>query len=76
MSRIGNNVQSIGLSQAHYGVSLGDNSIRVFRSDNNKTVISHCNASFENDSLGCDLSSSSNLLIVPNKDNLQFVDFS
>ena len=56
---------------------LGDNSVRVIRTDNNKCVVSHSNASFRTNSQRCnDLGSSSNLLVVPNGDRLQFVDFS
>ena len=75
VARIGDSVESISVSNTFYGLILGDNSVRVIRNDNNKCVLSHRNASF-NRNCSCEPSSSANLLIVPNGDNLQFVDFS
>ena len=77
VSRIGDKIESISVSGNFYGLILGDNSVRVIRTDNNKCVVSHRNARFTmNDQRCSELSSSANLLVVPNGDCLQFVDFS
>ena len=75
VSRLGDRVSSLAVSGSHYGVTLGDNSIRVIRNDNNKVVISHKNALFDPHSMGCSLGSVSNVLMIPHGDTLQFVDF-
>ena len=72
MSRIGDQIDSIAVSDNYYGLVLGDNSVKVIRNDNNKSVLEHRNAGFTADAI----SSSANLLMVPNGDCLQFVDFS
>lgn len=46
VSRIGDSVESISVSNSFYGLILGDNCIRVIRNDNQKSVLSHRNASF------------------------------
>ena len=75
VSRIGDQIDSIAVSDTFYGLVLANNSVRVIRNDNNKCVLEHRNASFK-EGAGCELSSCSNLLLVPNGDSLQFVDFS
>ena len=72
MSRIGNAIESIAASDRFYGLTLGDNSVRVIRTDNNKSVVSHQNTSFNMaEEQRCkNLSSSANLLVVPNGDRL------
>ena len=46
VSRLGDRIESISASGSFYGLTLGDNSIKVIRNDNNKCVLSHLNASF------------------------------
>jgi len=70
VSRLGDRVDSLAVSNSHYGVTLGDNSIRVIRNDNNKVVVSHKNALFDRAAMGCDLGSSSNVLAIPYSDKL------
>lgn len=76
MSRLGDSVESISISNNHYGVTLGDNSIRIIRTDNNKVMISQNAANFTSNTMACDPASSSNALVVPYGDSLQFIDFS
>ena len=46
MSRLGSGISSVSLSDDHYGLLLKDNSFKVVRLDNNKTVIDHKNPCF------------------------------
>ena len=70
VSRLGDKVTSLAVSGNHYGVTLGDNSIRVIRNDNNKVVVSHKNAHIDTNEMGCSLGSVSNVLMIPNGDTL------
>lgn len=39
MSRVGNAILNFGLSQNFYALTLGDNSLKVVRVDNNKVAL-------------------------------------
>lgn len=72
ISRIGDQIDSIAVSDNFYGLVLGNNTVRVIRSDNNKCVLEHRGVVFAETG---HLSSSSNLVLAPTGDSIQFVDF-
>ncbi|CDW77145.1 u3 snornp-associated protein nan1 [Stylonychia lemnae] len=74
ISRIGNSIQSISLSnpsQQYYSLTLKDNSLKVIRFDNNKTVVDVRNLSFESNK---DVQVAGNNLILAQNGDLLFND--
>ena len=75
MSRIGDKIDQIGVSDSFYGLVLGDNSVRVIRSDNNRCVVESKAAVLPTTGVsesehGCDLGACSNLVLAPTADSI------
>jgi len=39
VARVGHTIQAVSIARTYYGLTLGDNSVKVIRFDNNKAVV-------------------------------------
>lgn len=67
VSRVGHAIQNFSLSPNYYALNLGDNTLKVVRVDNNKTVLSARNLNF---SQAGNLSSFGKKVVVPSGSEL------